>query len=378
MEPYSKSCVVLFETSQGNFTLKARKKWAPIGYNRFVELVKTCFFDDTRLFRVIKSYVVHFGISGNPDISKTWKEKKALKDEQPLVSNLRGTMAYAMDTTPDSRTTQVYINYMDNTKLDGRFTPFAEVVEGMEVVDKFYHEYGRAFDDQTLQDTIEEKGNTFLDAHYPKLDRIIKARLISAAPKSPFTIVNSVLEPGGIGGFAKWCKSLKSIQTSANVQLLYQIKLTIEFKDMHRAHRTGIQPSLKQGHECALMSALFSTLLNRFGKELKLVGNHSICFSVKRLHIANGVTYSDHWNCNKGAMMAVIQNDFVEEKDIATTNNPENMDPKNLKLEFPKVGSIVINKKKDAIQQTFNLKSFVDNGTRTLAYVSLEEANINQ
>lgn len=370
MEPYSKSCVVLFETSQGNFTLKARKKWAPIGYNRFLELVKTCFFDDTRLFRVIKSYVVQFGISGNPDISKTWKEKKALQDEKPLVSNLRGTMAYAMDTTPDSRTTQVYINYMDNTKLDGRFTPFAEVIDGMDVVDKFNHEYGRTFDDQALQDTIEEKGNTFLDAHYPKLDKIIKVSVISAAPKSPFKIVHSVLEPGGIG-VATWCKALKSIQTTANVQLLYHIKLIVEFNDMHQAHRTTIQTSFKQRHECALMSELFSTLLNRFGKEMNLVGIHLICFSVQRLHLAKGAAYSNHWNCDKGSMLAVIQNDFVEEKE-APTKNPENTDRKNLRLEFPRVGSIVINKKMDAIQQmTFNLKSFVDNGTQTLAYVKL-------
>jgi cyclophilin family peptidyl-prolyl cis-trans isomerase len=166
---------VLFTTSKGNFTVKAHEQWAPLGYERFHTLVKQRFFDDTRFFRVKPNYVAQFGVSGDPKISRIWKGQ-FIQDEPVIKSNVRGTIAYAMDDHLDSRTTQIYINCSDNLQLDLlKFAPFAEVVEGMEVVESLYSGYGERFRDQ---DEIEEKGNLFLDAEYPLLDRIVTAELV--------------------------------------------------------------------------------------------------------------------------------------------------------------------------------------------------------
>lgn len=166
---------VRFETSKGNFIVEANKIWSPIGYGRFYRLVQERFFDDTRIFRVKPEYVAQFGVSGNPKISKIWK-KQFILDEPVRESNLRGTIAFARDDKPHSRTTQIYINYLDNLQLDDRgFAPFAKVIRGMEVVEKFYSGYGEKFRDQTK---IEKMGNAFLDKKFPMLDRIIKTEII--------------------------------------------------------------------------------------------------------------------------------------------------------------------------------------------------------
>lgn len=168
---------VLFTTTQGPFTVEAHKEWSPLGSERFYRLVKDRFFDDTRIFRVKPEWVVQFGVSGDPRISKIWKGQ-FLQDEPVVQSNLKGTVAFAMDETPNSRTTQIFINYSDNLSLDARgFVPFAKVVEGMETTEKFYSGYGEAFRDQ---EAIEEKGNAFLDSDFPKLDRILSAEIFAS------------------------------------------------------------------------------------------------------------------------------------------------------------------------------------------------------
>lgn len=179
MGPVPDSFRVLFKTSQGDFTVEACKEWSPRGAERFYELVKSRFYDNTRIFRVKPGFVVQFGISGDPKISKIWKDK-AIQDDPVRKSNTRGTMAYAMDVTPHSRTTQIYINYSDNSRLDIRgFAPFATVVEGMEVTEKFYDGYGKTFDEQEEQDKIEERGNGHLDEYFPLLDKIYSAEILS-------------------------------------------------------------------------------------------------------------------------------------------------------------------------------------------------------
>lgn len=400
VESSPKSCLVRFHTSQGDFTLKARKKWSPIGYERFYNLVKERFFDDMRLFRVIKGYVVQFGISGSPEISKIWKEK-FLQDEKPKISNLRGTMAYAMDKRPDSRTTQVYINYADNTKLDDRFTPFAEVIDGMEIVDKFYNEYGRIFDDQALQDTIEEKGNIFLDENFPKLDKIISANFISVNQlplKSHFKIINNVLEPEGMENLASWCKSLPSIQTCENSQLLYRLlRIPVEFSDAHQvcshlkwSHLN--QCSLKQKNECALMKALFLTMLSRFGKEQKLVGTHTIRFSMKRFHLEKQEISSNAWHYDlitDMTMIMVLQNDFkcLDGKGFRIAFSPavEPLDHESCQfkkficpkletfqhLEHPEGSAILFNNKKVWVLYQRIATNIL--GTQTIAKIKLEK-----
>lgn len=166
---------VCFKTTEGSFTVEAHRSWSPSGADRFYNLVKHRFFDDTRIFRVVPDYVVQFGVSGDPRISKIWKDA-VIQDEPVMQSNTQGMIAYAMDTQPNTRSTQIYINCKDNPQLDQKgFAPFAKVIEGLEVTKKFYSGYGSAFDDQT---DIETQGNTFLNGSYPLLSQILKATVI--------------------------------------------------------------------------------------------------------------------------------------------------------------------------------------------------------
>jgi peptidyl-prolyl cis-trans isomerase A (cyclophilin A) len=166
---------VLFKTTQGDITIKAHRDWSPKGVERFYELVSHGFFNDTRIFRVKPGFVVQFGINGNPDVTKVWKEK-FIEDEPVKVSNVKGTVAFAMDEKPNSRATQIFINTADNPGLDGRkFAPFATVIKGIEIADKFFSGYGERFREQT---EIEEQGNLFLDEKFPKMDRILSAQIL--------------------------------------------------------------------------------------------------------------------------------------------------------------------------------------------------------
>ena len=130
-----------FETSKGAFVIQVTRAWAPQGADRFYNLVKIGFFDGVRFFRVISGFMVQFGINGNPALSAKWREAN-IRDDRVTQSNKRGMITFAT-AGPNTRTTQVFINFADNTNLDGMgFAPFGKVVSGMNVVDALYAGYG--------------------------------------------------------------------------------------------------------------------------------------------------------------------------------------------------------------------------------------------
>jgi len=173
---------VRLETSQGAFVIEAHREWAPFGADRFCNLVRYGFYDDQRFTRVVAGYIAQFGIHGNPKITAAWKNQ-TIPDDPVRQSNKRGFIAFAM-TSPDTRSTQVYINLADNTRLDAQgFAPFGRVVEGMEVVDRLYSGYGESAGGGMRggkQGPVEAGGNSYLQREYPKLDYIIRARLATA------------------------------------------------------------------------------------------------------------------------------------------------------------------------------------------------------
>lgn len=165
---------VEFETSAGNFTIEVPRKWAPVGADRFHDLVKKEFFNDVRFFRVVPNFMVQFGINGDPAVQKNWREA-TIKDDPVVESNKRGFVTFAKTGAPDSRTTQLFINFKDNTFLDNQgFAPFGRVIEGMDVVDKINAEYR----EQPEQGAIQSQGNTYLKARFPNLDYIKSAKIV--------------------------------------------------------------------------------------------------------------------------------------------------------------------------------------------------------
>jgi cyclophilin family peptidyl-prolyl cis-trans isomerase len=171
---------VKFETSCGDFVVEVHREWAPKGADRFHELVTAGFYDECRFFRVVPGFMVQWGMNGDPSVYAKWKDKE-FADDAVKKSNTRGMMSFA-SRGPDTRTTQLFINFKDNSRLDGLgFAPFAEVVEGMEVVDKINSQYG----ENPQQPSIEAKGNAYLNAKFPKLDYIKKATIVTEeAPKT--------------------------------------------------------------------------------------------------------------------------------------------------------------------------------------------------
>lgn len=170
---------VLFETSKGNFTVDVKRYFSPKGVDRFYYLVSNGYYDGNRFFRVVPNFVVQWGINGDPEINKVW-ENFGIEDEPVKLSNYRGTIAFARG-GPNTRSNQVYINYKDNLRLDTTnyngvkgFPAFGRVINGMEVLDSIYAEYRQKPD----QDSIQQKGNDYLQRNFPKLDYIIKARVI--------------------------------------------------------------------------------------------------------------------------------------------------------------------------------------------------------
>ena len=167
-----------FETSKGPVVIEAQRDWAPRGADRFYELVKTGFYNDARFFRVLPRFVVQFGISKDPKTSELWSQLKIVDDpsKQP---NTRGTVTFAKS-GPNSRTTQVFINVADNRSLDASgFAPFAKVVEGMDVVDKFYAGYGEMSPRGNGPDPlkIQVMGNEYLLRNFPQLDFVKTASI---------------------------------------------------------------------------------------------------------------------------------------------------------------------------------------------------------
>ena len=169
---------VKFTTTKGTFVVTVHRSWAPRGADRFYNLVRARFYDGNEFFRVVKGFVVQFGISGFPSVSTAWQNAN-LKDDPVKASNTVGTITYA-DAGPNTRTTQVFINLGNNAaNLDGQgFAPFGKVTAGMAVVNKLYGGY----DDQPtqLQGQIASQGNAFLKKRFPKLDSVLRARIVKA------------------------------------------------------------------------------------------------------------------------------------------------------------------------------------------------------
>lgn len=167
---------VQFETTKGVIIVEVTREWSPNGADRFYNLAKNGFFDGIKFFRVVPGFVVQFGIHGDPSLATKWLESN-IPDDAVKASNKRGFLTYAQSSEPNSRSTQLFINLSDNSRLDGmRFSPFGQVVKGMEVVDKLYGGYGENL--TQLQGRIAAEGNKFLETNFPKLDAIKTAKII--------------------------------------------------------------------------------------------------------------------------------------------------------------------------------------------------------
>ena len=167
-----------FDTSKGVFVVEVRRDSAPVGADRFFNLVKNGYFDNTRFFRVISGFMVQFGINGDPRINAQWREAR-MKDDAVKQSNKRGFITFAT-AGPNSRTTQVFINFGDNARLDGSgFAPFGQVSTGMNVVNQLYSDYGEGAPNGRgpNQGRIQGEGNAYLTRDFPNLDFVRKATI---------------------------------------------------------------------------------------------------------------------------------------------------------------------------------------------------------
>jgi len=170
---------VKFDTSKGSFVIEVHRDWAPNGADRFYNLVKNGFYNDARFFRVISDFMVQFGINGNPKVSQVWQDAN-IPDDQPKQSNTRGMVTFAT-AGPNTRTTQVFINFGNNSALDDQgFSPFGQVISGMDVVDSLYPGYGEGSPKGhgPNQGIVQSLGNAYLEKAFPKLDYIKTATIV--------------------------------------------------------------------------------------------------------------------------------------------------------------------------------------------------------
>jgi len=177
---------VKFVTTAGDFTLKVTRAWAPNGADRFYNLVRHHFYDGATFFRVLPGFMAQFGLSAYPEVSRAW-EPATIKDDPVVQSNHRGFVTFAM-AGPNTRTTQVFINFGNNERLDAdKFSPFGMVTDGMDAVDKLYSGYGEGAPDGRGPDQsqIGNKGHAYLDQSFPKLDKIKTATLVTPPATPP-------------------------------------------------------------------------------------------------------------------------------------------------------------------------------------------------
>ena len=168
-----------FDTSQGSFTVEVTRSLAPKGADRFYNLVRAGYFTDVEFFRVISGFMCQFGIHGDPKVAAAWRSAN-IPDDPVKGSNVRGAITFAT-AGPNTRTTQLFINFGDNTSLDRMgFAPFGKVIEGMDVVDKIYSGYGEGAPRGAGPDQgrIQQEGNAFLKKEFPKLDYIKSAAIV--------------------------------------------------------------------------------------------------------------------------------------------------------------------------------------------------------
>jgi len=166
------------ETSTGDFVIEVHRDWAPLGADRFYNLARSGYFEGARFFRVISGFMAQFGIHGDPAVSAKWREQNIL-DDPVKQTNTRGMISFAT-AGPNTRTTQLFINYGDNSRLDGMgFAPFGRVTDGMDVVDRLYAAYGEGAPQGggPEQGAVQMRGNAYLEKDFPHLDYIKKVTL---------------------------------------------------------------------------------------------------------------------------------------------------------------------------------------------------------
>ena len=171
-----------FDTSQGEIVIAVEREWAPLAADRFYNLVKNGFYNDSRFFRVLGGFMAQFGLHADPSVQAAWRTAN-LKDEPAKKSNTRGFVSFTRESSPNSSYTMIFINYKDNSYLDADgFAPFGEVVSGMDVADRLYSGYGR----QNVPDQrrILRDGNAYLQAEYPMLDFVKTATIEAGAAPS--------------------------------------------------------------------------------------------------------------------------------------------------------------------------------------------------
>lgn len=159
-------------TTRGDFTIHVTRAWAPLGADRFYNLVKNGYYDEAAFFRIVPNFVVQFGLGADPKVNSAWRSAN-LKDDPVTQSNKPGYITFAT-AGPNTRTTQVFISLGNNNFLDKQgFSPFGQVTSGMDVVQGFYSGYGERPD----QGAITSQGKAYIDQNFPKLDRIKKATI---------------------------------------------------------------------------------------------------------------------------------------------------------------------------------------------------------
>lgn len=177
----------VFETSKGQFVIEVDRASSPNGADRFYTTVKNGYYDGVRFYRVVEGFMAQFGLHGDPRVTAVWSGSR-LMDDPVVESNLRGAVTYAMTGQPHSRTTQIFINLVDNAHLDeSGFAPFGQVVEGMDVVDQLYAGYGDGPPQGTgpYQPQIRALGNEYLEEEFPELDYVISATVREPAAAEP-------------------------------------------------------------------------------------------------------------------------------------------------------------------------------------------------
>ncbi len=171
---------VRMETTKGEMAIEVHRAWSPHGADRFYNLVRAGYYDDTRFFRVMPRWA-QFGINGDPKISNTWRAR-TIPDDPRVESNTRGTVAFAF-AVPNGRTTEVFINLKDNSSThDAEFVPFGKIVKGMEVADALNGEYGESAGGGIRggkQGPLFESGNSYLQQNFPRLDGTVRARVVN-------------------------------------------------------------------------------------------------------------------------------------------------------------------------------------------------------
>jgi peptidyl-prolyl cis-trans isomerase A (cyclophilin A) len=172
---------VKLQTTKGDVVILVHRDWSPLAADHFYELVKMGYYDNNYFFRVLKGFVVQFGMNGDPAVNKSWSQI-TIKDDPPKVSNKTGSVTFAKPAEANARTTQVFINIADNSKMldEQGFTPFGEVIQGLDIVMTFYSAYGDAppQGQGPNQAAIADIGNAYLEEHFPHLDYIKKATIL--------------------------------------------------------------------------------------------------------------------------------------------------------------------------------------------------------